>query len=377
MVDWSSPRLLEITSFVFSQVVMFSLGVYGWHILLTLRHVELPLAARRLKFRWAFVPYLLARYVLLAFLISLIATSKTYTNLCHKSLKGLCLLCNVALAAASTNLFVRTVTLWHNKLWVRGVLGLFTLGLWAAALTSALTDLHASTRICGNPYSSDVRDIFAFYLSTTVYNAVILVFTVAGLYSKTLAHVSPVWHMLYRQGIWYFVTMLLVNMVVLIFAGLELNRGHLSYQRLLVNELWIHSCDECILHGASYFLPATVVSVISSSQAVVSLVKLQEDSNTSSALSSQGRNAGGTASVKRAQFTSNIQLNLSSLCDDSLDLEIQEGGPRIGKAVIFSSHVGDLPDTSRSSIISLFVNRGVDVQSYGSDMEGKTKHLQF
>ncbi|GBE84123.1 hypothetical protein SCP_0601010 [Sparassis crispa] len=354
MVDWSSPRLLEITSFVFSQVVMFSLGVYGWHILLTLRHVELPLAARRLKFRWAFVPYLLARYVLLAFLISLIATSKTYTNLCHKSLKGLCLLCNVALAAASTNLFVRTVTLWHNKLWVRGVLGLFTLGLWAAALTSALTDLHASTRICGNPYSSDVRDIFAFYLSTTVYNAVILVFTVAGLYSKTLAHVSPVWHMLYRQGIWYFVTMLLVNMVVLIFAGLELNP----------------------VMNVFFTVPATVVSVISSSQAVVSLVKLQEDSNTSSALSSQGRTAGGTASVKRAQFTSNIQLNLS-LCDDSLDLEIQEGGPRIGKAVIFSSHVGDLPDTSRSSIISLFVNRGVDVQSYGSDMEGKTKHLQF
>lgn len=54
------------------------------------------------------------------------------------------------------------------------------------------------------------------YLQAFLFDFLILVFTIWGLYRQHAAHDSALWRTLYRQGILYFVATLLVNVPLLV-----------------------------------------------------------------------------------------------------------------------------------------------------------------
>ncbi|KAH9911294.1 hypothetical protein B0H21DRAFT_774876 [Amylocystis lapponica] len=110
----------------------------------------------------------------------------------------------------------------------------------------AYWDSHLS--VCVVSYAGYAR-LAAFYLYTVVYDTVILVLTVVGLYRVSKR--SEVYSVIQMQGIWYFVLTLAVNFPTMIFAWLDLNP----------------------VMNVFFSLPAVTISVIASSQIVLSLVK--------------------------------------------------------------------------------------------------------
>ncbi|KAL6299474.1 hypothetical protein BKA93DRAFT_589421 [Sparassis latifolia] len=311
MVDWRSPDVIYVSGYVFSEVSVFTLGLYSWDFIMTLHHVEWPLVTCKLKFHWAYIPYILARHTTLAFLLSLvIITCSASADACPGGLKVLAMLGNLAVAGASTNLFIRTRTLWQHKYWVQIVLSVLSVGQWIVAFTVSMWNITNDLPTCGpaNAHST-VEEIFIFYVYTAFFDMLILAMTVLRLFSVGEAHGSPLWVRLYRQGIWYFVTALLVGLIILVFAGLNLNP----------------------VMNIIFTVPGIVISVIASSRAVISLTKLKEAGCTNAGTHSQ--NATATISIGRVnQFTTNIELN-SSLYDHPPDLEAQA----VGKAVLLAS----------------------------------------
>jgi len=104
------------------------------------------------------------------------------------------------------------------------------------------------------------RIIIGFYSYTIVLDAFILVFTVTGLSKRMSAQSTPLWLTLYKQGIGYLVATLALNLPMLVLIILNLNE----------------------VMNIFFATPGAMVSVMVSSQAVVSLMKIKVDRNATS-----------------------------------------------------------------------------------------------
>ena len=70
---------------------------------------------------------------------------------------------------------------------------------------------YSKCALVSSHYSVDVTLVLAFLIDSTV-----LVLTIWGLYHRELRPADKLWHMLYRQGIVYFVATLLVNVPLVV-----------------------------------------------------------------------------------------------------------------------------------------------------------------
>lgn len=302
MVDWSAPQVLRISDYVFSELSVFLLGVYSWHFVITLHHVELPLLCRRINFHWAYVPYMVARLSAISFLLSLVIISQAHAfgPNCPRGLKGLSLLGNLAAAGASTNLFVRTFALWKHRPWFRAILATLSAGQWILSLATSIWNVTNGLTTCSDPNSvSTVREILMFYVYTVTFDFIILIATCIPLWnmSPSIRH-SYIWVALFHQGICYFVTTLAVSLVVLIFAGLDLNP--------VLNIL--------------FTVPAITISVIASSRAVISFQTLHEDQT---AHPSHPTHNTVATTVSIGNLTTNVEL-APSMYDEPLDSDTRQ-----------------------------------------------------
>ncbi|OSX62300.1 hypothetical protein POSPLADRAFT_1046660 [Postia placenta MAD-698-R-SB12] len=175
MVHWQDPDVVLLISFTFSQMLVFTLGLYGWQLLITFHYVEWPLLTRRLNFK----PIYNSRWALWT----------------HK----------------------RWVQLTLMVLCIAHIIISFIVGLMNVKPTE---DNHT---LCGAVTSDNHRELAIFVAYTVFFDIVILCSTLFGLGPKSRLGNRRLWAVVHRQGILYVVTAVVVNVPSLVFTLAALN----------------------------------------------------------------------------------------------------------------------------------------------------------
>ncbi|KAF9807952.1 hypothetical protein IEO21_07987 [Rhodonia placenta] len=175
MVHWQDPDVVLLISFTFSQMLVFTLGLYGWQLLITFHYVEWPLLTRRLNFK----PIYNSRWALWM----------------HK----------------------RWVQLTLMVLCIAHIIISFVVGLMNVKPTE---DNHT---LCGAVTSDNHRELAIFVAYTVFFDIVILCSTLFGLGPKSRLGNRRLWAVVHRQGILYVVTAVVVNVPSLVFTLAALN----------------------------------------------------------------------------------------------------------------------------------------------------------
>ncbi|CAL1710487.1 unnamed protein product [Somion occarium] len=193
-------------------------------------------------------------------------THGTLLNDCNFGNGVVAVLASIVVISASSTILLRPLVLWKENKPVLAVLTILLLTHWGIGLNAAIGTVRvswspnipqcASTIPIG---SHGMPSIIAFYFFTVLWDLIILIFTAVGLHRQYLARSSTLWKMLYKQGILYVVVAFAVNIPMLVFSWLNLN-GTMN-----------------IFFAA----PGGTISVMASSSALVSLLKLKREESES------------------------------------------------------------------------------------------------
>ncbi|KAI0371783.1 hypothetical protein BV20DRAFT_1043087 [Pilatotrama ljubarskyi] len=252
MVDWQDPAVVSFCAFLYSQNAVLLLGIFGHHFI-TSMSIEWSLIRRKRPFSPALVPYLFGRYAILSTLFFFVLSDRLKNKMsCDVAYKILAVLGSSASSCSTLNLGIRSYIIWRdmNKI-VIWILSLACVG--HAALVALQGAWSVSSQwipelaSCAVIRSSNIT-MFVFYLYTTVVDMVILGLTIYGL-SRKAALRSTIGATLSEQCLWYCAATFIVNIPAAVFPMLNLN----------------------VLMNVMFSMPATTVSVIMSSAAVLSL----------------------------------------------------------------------------------------------------------
>lgn len=223
MVNWQDPEVIENCSSVLVDITFAILGLYGWSYINSCQ-VESALLRRQLLFRWQMVSYLTCRTF---FLVTLILSAVTNITVppphmdCYHILKFLAFSGNVVVACTSTNLVIRTWTIWKTNRFVRVFMVLITLGHWfTLILDSKETQISPpSSESCGfmivNPTYSAATSTY-----TTIFDFVLLKLTIFGHWRSSSSSLLTI---IRTQGIVVYFIVFFASVVPSIFAWLNLN----------------------------------------------------------------------------------------------------------------------------------------------------------
>ncbi|KAJ3481919.1 hypothetical protein NLI96_g7335 [Meripilus lineatus] len=268
--------------------------------------MEIPLLSRELRFRWVFIFYFFARYVWLGELITMVVITHASTVL---NCPGKYYTSNAGQCGAPHG---TEVTFRFLSRCIFYLLIALAIGQWITAIivgarkSRSVWDDRAHTCV----YVYNVRELVAFYL----YNTLILLLTIAGLFRYGLLSSRSLWTRVCNQGVFYFFTTFVVNIPMLIFAWLNLNP----------------------IMSIMFSTPAATLSVIASSRVVTSLLAVRRSPSKITRNSLENVDAAGTRGRKHSpiqQFTSNINIPGTSIDSG----EIEERAIRISNFAPLSS----------------------------------------
>ncbi|KAH9857799.1 hypothetical protein C2E23DRAFT_805729 [Lenzites betulinus] len=252
MVNWQDPVVVTFCAFLYNQNAVFLLGFFGTHFI-TRTTIEWSLLTKRRHFSPALIPYLFGRYAILVTLLFFVV-SNHFTNKisCDVAYKTLAVLGSSASFCSTLNLGLRSYIIWRDM--NRIVVWLLSIGCIGHAALVAVQGVNSIasqwdplTDSCIVVHSSDVT-MFVFYMYTMLMDLVILVLTICGLWRKA-ALKSKIGTALSEQCLWYCAGTFLINIPAAVFAILDMN----------------------VIMNVIFSMPATTVSVIMSSEAVLSL----------------------------------------------------------------------------------------------------------
>ncbi|KAI0637264.1 hypothetical protein C8Q77DRAFT_558072 [Trametes polyzona] len=309
MVNWQDPAVVAFCAYLYNQDAVFLLGFFGYHFV-TRMTIEWSLLKRKRRFSSALIPYLFGRYAILATLLFFVISNRFKHKIsCDVAYKILALLGSSASFCSTLNLGLRSYIIWRdmNRI-VVWVLSFACVGHAALVVVQGAQSVSSQwdpfTESCIVVRSSNIS-MFIFYLYTTLMDLAVLILTVCGLWRKAALR-SNIGTSLSEQCLWYCVATFLVNIPAAVFPILNLN----------------------VIMNVIISMPATTVSVIMSSAAVLSLEPEEYYGSPSDAMRERGRHRN-TLSVdvhgtrpRRVTLTTNIVLTSqidSGLVDDPFE----------------------------------------------------------
>ncbi|KAL1947540.1 hypothetical protein VTO73DRAFT_13264 [Trametes versicolor] len=252
MVDWHDPSVIAFCSFLYAQNAVFLLGFFGNHFI-TRMTIEWSLLTRKRRFSPALIPYLFGRYAILTTLLFFVISNRFKHKIsCDIAYKILAVLGSAASFCSTLNLGIRSYVIWRdmNKIvvWVLSAVCVGHAVLVAVQGAQSVTSgWDPVVESCVVVRSSNVT-MFIFYMYTILMDLAILVLTICGLWRKA-ALKSMIGTTLSEQCLWYCAATFLVNIPAAVFPIMNLN----------------------VIMNVIASMPATTVSVIMSSAAVLSL----------------------------------------------------------------------------------------------------------
>ncbi|KAG2040031.1 hypothetical protein BDR03DRAFT_1090141 [Suillus americanus] len=271
MVDWQDSQVIDKWTAVLVNITFVVLGLYGWSYIHSC-HIEIALLRRRLPFRWQMISYLIGRtFFLVTVVLSAAASIAIPPDIdCYyiiDMMKFLVFSSNIVVACTSTNLVVRTWTVWRNNRFVCVFMALATIGHWfTLMLDSKETQIPTSSpssELCGfvivNPtYSA------ATSLSTTIFDFVLLKLAIFGHWRSSSMSLFTIIH---TQGIILYVIVFFASIVPFVVSWLNLN---------YVMNVFFVSPATCIMYDS---LPHSLTRTHTRNSAQDNSFKLRGDSN--------------------------------------------------------------------------------------------------
>ncbi|KAG1743056.1 hypothetical protein EDB19DRAFT_582936 [Suillus lakei] len=223
MTNWQDPQVIYNWSVAFADITFLMLGLFGWSYLHSCQ-VENALLRRQLSFRWQMVSYLTGRTLLFVTLILSAVTSlgaPPYLY-CHQILKFLAFSRNIVIACTSTNLAIRTWTIWKTNYFVCVFLGLITLGHWFTLMLDS-TETQFSTSLSSGFCESTIVDLTYSPATSTYTTILIFVLVKLKIFGHWRSSSCSLWTIIRTQGVIYFFIAFFASVVPLVFAWLNLN----------------------------------------------------------------------------------------------------------------------------------------------------------
>ncbi|KAK0480468.1 hypothetical protein EDD18DRAFT_1205376 [Armillaria luteobubalina] len=226
MVDWNSSAELLKDADAFSKIIHLLLGVYIWEWINTV-NFEYAIITGKQRFRWPLIFYFYGRYVMFGGLIGfVIALNETTTPMnCNVLYTFLQFLGNTALGTASINLSIRTIAIYSQKLYVVVPLSVLILGHWIIILWSVTNVSAIWVDGSGCAIASSNPKLFvAMYVYSMGFDFIITCLMAYKLgFVKRNQHRSQIVQLMFIDGLGYFLTAFLVNLVAVVFSVLNLN----------------------------------------------------------------------------------------------------------------------------------------------------------
>jgi len=224
MVNWMDPNLILTQDFVYKQLVVFLTGLFGWEFVLTF-WLDWGLMTRRIRFKITYIFWFIGRYSLLSAMICLIIVTRSHEKLnCTAIIPFMSAGGLIAVACSSTNLMLRTLAIWKYTPYV-------TWPLCFMCLVHFLYLIYAGSTSLRSYWDDDMgtcmivtktQDLLAAtFIYTLSFDFIIFVVTIIGVYR--IPSRSPLWYMLYNQGLLYFTFTCLCNIPAATFTLLDLN----------------------------------------------------------------------------------------------------------------------------------------------------------
>ncbi|TFK26113.1 hypothetical protein FA15DRAFT_733721 [Coprinopsis marcescibilis] len=235
MVDWRSPAQIEQQNVAFAYLNHGLFGLYGWEWFLSL-DFELALIRGDKRFRWPLVFYFANRYLTLFLMIgTVILVSSTTEINCQRLVEFAPIAGDSASGLASINLAIRTVAIWGHNRWVIIALVLVTLGHWSLILRGVrlnATWVEGAGCMITEAKSPVLAPIFIYSMCFDL--LVLLMNTyklrqlprppVLNIRLERLTRTRRLSKMLFEDGLIYFITAFIFNLVATVFMLLDLSQ---------------------------------------------------------------------------------------------------------------------------------------------------------
>ncbi|THH11534.1 hypothetical protein EW145_g599 [Phellinidium pouzarii] len=194
MVDWQSTAEIEKDELAFENLIYVLFGLYVWELFQTSGVEWSLLVTRQRTFKWPMALY----------------TFNSWTG-------------NMAILCASTSLMIRTIAIWERKLTVVVPLLLLCLAHWGLLyhgiiIVRATWDASQSACVVNQTDSAILK--FTFF-ATMGFDLIIFCYTCTALLRN--ASRSGLWHLLFRDGLIYWVVTFSVNAIPAVLNSLNLN----------------------------------------------------------------------------------------------------------------------------------------------------------
>ncbi|EIN09346.1 hypothetical protein PUNSTDRAFT_120595 [Punctularia strigosozonata HHB-11173 SS5] len=247
MVDWHSEAELIHDGFISLYLSHALIGLYFWEVVNTMGF-EWELLSRRTKFRWPMIFYFAARYSMVAAMIGLLIGLDVNSRKlnCKALWEATDAFSQASVGFSSINLALRVIAIWNQTRYIAGLFGVLILGQWFLIFRSLpLTAVYVPDFGCAATSVSKTF-IAASYVYTMVVDTTILVLSVYKLGVSLRERNPPLVKLLVRDGVVYFLIVVVFNVVSVTFILLDLNP----------------------VLRSMFGLPAGVVSVIASCRSV-------------------------------------------------------------------------------------------------------------
>ncbi|KAF5318849.1 hypothetical protein D9619_010967 [Psilocybe cf. subviscida] len=221
--DWMSPTVITETSKVFGAFSMFLLGVAVWDVLSTLWFEWQVLTGRR-KWRWPMLIYIVARIAMLLHVLAVSINRNALHAVPCTELTFMSKFCDaLGTCMSSLILVLRTRAVWHRNMYVTGILGLLLIGqivLWGQTFRYSKAAWNETRKLCDVLSTAPRVLMISVWAYTMIFDFIILLFCAIRLYSYRTSTMGSI---LFRDGIGYFCSAFIANLVQTIMAGLQLN----------------------------------------------------------------------------------------------------------------------------------------------------------
>ncbi|KAF9524367.1 hypothetical protein CPB83DRAFT_616449 [Crepidotus variabilis] len=225
MIDWQSPQIQQKALDVFVKFLHGLFGLYIWELLLT-SNIEWLVLTGKKPFRWPLFFYFASRYCTLGSLIAGIAMFDIPSVSCHAAFTATLVLTHMSLGLASINLAVRTIAIWAQSKYVSWILCFIIVGQWSLIVVQATTvstiDLPGGGCM---PETKNFKWVTAIYVYSLGIDSIVIFLNIWKLRGGLGMRSATFTHVIFRQGIFYYMIAFLFDFVAIVILILNLNLG--------------------------------------------------------------------------------------------------------------------------------------------------------
>ncbi|PPQ71761.1 hypothetical protein CVT25_004823 [Psilocybe cyanescens] len=230
MPDWKDPAEVQKDAVAFTKLLHCLLGLYAYEYFISL-DFEWDFITGKKKFRWPMIFYFANRYLLLFAMIGIAISLDTTSEFDCQALYTFNQLAgDAAVGLASINLSIRAMAIWSQNRYIVGVLVLMILGHWSLILQGVqLTAIWIPNVGCQITKTNNTI-LAAIFIYSMCFDLLVLLlityklFGISGSKSSELMGRSRLTHMIFADGLIFFIIAFLANLIATVFMLLNLNQ---------------------------------------------------------------------------------------------------------------------------------------------------------